>query len=163
MKKNKKNEAIASQVENNITAKAEVTNPTAETATVTTKEKKNKKAKKAKAEASAQVIETPTAKEKKANKEKKAKKAKVVKEVAAQQKESILEEVVSKRGVKYIYPEDVQDTLSRKTWRQKTRNELHRLELAVSRIKDTNSKEYKKALKAYEDFKATVLKPEQVA
>ena len=163
MKKNKKNEAIASQVENNITAKAEVTNPTAETATVTTKEKKNKKdkkAKKAKAEASAKVIETPTAKEKK---EKKAKKAKVVKEVAAQQKESILEEVVSKRGVKYIYPEDVQDTLSRKTWRQKTRNELHRLELAVSRIKDTNSKEYKKALKAYEDFKATVLKPEQVA
>lgn len=163
MKKNKKNEAIASQVENNITAKAEVTNPTAETATVTTKEKKNKKAKKAKAEASAQVIETPTAKEKKAKKEKKVKKAKVVKEVAAQQKESILEEVVSKRGVKYIYPEDVQDTLSRKTWRQKTRNELHRLELAVSRIKDTNSKEYKKALKAYEDFKATVLKPEQVA
>ena len=163
MKKNKKNEAIASQVENNITAKAEVTNPTAETATVTTKEKKNKKdkkAKKAKAEASAKVIETPTAKEKK---EKKAKKAKVVKEVAAQQKESILEEVVSKRGVKYIYPEDVQDTLSRKTWRQKTRNELHRLELAVSRIKDTNSNEYKKALKAYEDFKATVLKPEQVA
>ena len=163
MKKNKKNEAIASQVENNITVKAEVTNPTAETATVTTKEKKNKKekkAKKAKAEASAKVIETPTAKEKK---EKKAKKAKVVKEVAAQQKESILEEVVSKRGVKYIYPEDVQDTLSRKTWRQKTRNELHRLELAVSRIKDTNSKEYKKALKAYEDFKATVLKPEQVA
>lgn len=163
MKKNKKNEAIASQVENNITAKAEVTNPTAETATVTLKEKKNKKekkAKKAKAEASAKVIETPTAKEKK---EKKAKKAKVVKEVAAQQKESILEEVVSKRGVKYIYPEDVQDTLSRKTWRQKTRNELHRLELAVSRIKDTNSKEYKKALKAYEDFKATVLKPEQVA
>lgn len=163
MKKNKKNEAIASQVENNITAKAEVTNPTAETATVTTKEKKNKKAKKAKAEASTQVIETPTAKEKKTKKEKKAKKAKVVKEVAAQQKESILEEVVSKRGVKYIYPEDVQDTLSRKTWRQKTRNELHRLELAVSRIKDTNSKEYKKALKAYEDFKATVLKPEQVA
>lgn len=156
MKKNKKNEALASQVEN-ITATAEVANPTtAEAATVTPKEKKNKKEKKAKKDASAQVIETPTAKKAK-------KKAKVVKEVAAQQKESILEEVVSKREVKYIYPEDIQDTLSRKTWRQKTRNELHRLELAVSRIKDTNSKEYKKALKAYEDFKATVLKPEQVA
>lgn len=136
MKKNKKNEALASQVENNATAQAEVTNPTtatAEAATVTPKEKKSKKEKK------------------------------VLKEVAAQQKESILEEVVSKREVKYIYPEDVKDTLSRKTWRQKTRNELHRLELAVSRIKDTNSKEYKKALKAYEDYKATVLKPEQVA
>ena len=154
MKKNKKNEALASQVEN-ITAKAEVTNTTTAEAAKVTK-KKNKKEKKAKKDASAQVIETPTAKKAK-------KKAKVVKEVAAQQKESILEEVVSKREVKYIYPEDVKDTLSRKTWRQKTRNELHRLELAVSRIKDTNSKEYKKALKAYEDFKATVLKPEQVA
>lgn len=154
MKKNK-NEAPASQVEN-ITAKAEVTNPTtAEAATVTPKEKKVKKEKKAK-KASSKAIEAPEAKKAK-------KKAKVVKEVAAQQKESILEEVVSKREVKYIYPEDVKDTLSRKTWRQKTRNELHRLELAVSRIKDTNSKEYKKALKAYEDFKATVLKPEQVA
>lgn len=144
--KKEKIEAKASKVENKETANAaEVTNKAEATAKVK-KSKKDKKTKKAK------VLET-----------KEAKKKKVVKEVAQQQKESILEEVVSKREVKYIYPEDVKDTLSRKTWRQKTRNELHRLELAVSRIKDSNSKEYKKALKEYEAYKATVLKPAQVA
>jgi transposase-like protein len=44
-----------------------------------------------------------------------------------------------------------------------TSNELHRLEREMFRIKDQNSKEYKKAAKAYEDFKNKVLKPEQVA
>lgn len=159
MKKAKKNEVKTSKVEN-ITAKAEVANQVTETATVTKKAKKAKKA-----EEPVKVI-LPIQEEiayKKAKDKKKAKKDKVVKEVAAQQKESILEEVVSKREVKYIYPEDVKDTLSRKTWRQKTRNELHRLELQLSRIKDTNSKEYKKALKEFNDFKAIVLKPEQVA
>ena len=145
--KKEKIEAKASKVENKETANAEVTNP--QKAEATAKVKKSKKDKKTK---KAKVLET-----------KEAKKKKVVKEVANQQKESILEEVVSKREVKYIYPEDVKDTLSRKTWRQKTRNELHRLELAVSRIKDSNSKEYKKALKEFEAFKATVLKPAQVA
>lgn len=101
-------------------------------------------------------------KKEKAQKNKK-KEAKVIKEVAAQQKESIIEEVISRREVKYIYPADVTDTLAKKTWRQKTRNELHKLELAVARIKDTNSKEYKKALKEYNDYKAKVLKPDQVA
>lgn len=144
MKEIKNKEAkVASKVENtSVAAQAEVAN-------IEPKAKKDKKSKK---EKKAKVLET-----------KEAKKAKVTKEVAAQQKEAILEEVISKREVKYIYPEDVKDTLARKTWRQKTRNELHRLELAVSRIKDTNSKEYKKAKKEYEAFKATVLKPEQVA
>ena len=36
-------------------------------------------------------------------------------------------------------------------------------ELAMARIKDINSKEFKAAAKAYEDFKKKVLKPEQVA
>lgn len=144
MKEIKNKEAkVASKVENtSVAAQAEVAN-------IEPKDKKDKKDKK---EKKAKVLET-----------KEAKKAKVTKEVAAQQKEAILEEVISKREVKYIYPEDVKDTLARKTWRQKTRNELHRLELTVSRIKDTNSKEYKKAKKEYEAFKATVLKPEQVA
>lgn len=151
--KTKNIEAKASQVEN-INANAEVTNQT--TAKAPAKVKKSKKDRKIKkVENEAEVKATP--------KKAKAKEKKVVKEVAKQQKESILEEVVSKREVKYIYPDDVKDTLSRKTWRQKTRNELHRLELAVSRIKDTNSKEYKKALKEFEDFKATVLKPAQIA
>lgn len=92
-----------------------------------------------------------------------SKKAEVVKEVEKQQKPSIIEKVISNREVKYVYPEDVIDTLARKKWRQATRNELHRLEREMFRIQDQNSKEYKKAAKAYEDFKKKVLKPEQVA
>ena len=69
----------------------------------------------------------------------------------------------TKKEVKYVYPADVVDTLARKKWRQQTRNELHRLELAMARIKDQNSKEFKAAAKAYDDFKKKVLKPEQVA
>lgn len=98
-----------------------------------------------------------------APKTKTSKKEQVVKEVKEQQKPSIIEQVISNREVKYVYPADVVDTLARKKWRQQTRNELHRLELAMARIKDTNSKEFKAAAKSYEDFKKKVLKPEQVA
>ena len=91
------------------------------------------------------------------------KEKKTTKEVAKQQKVAILEEVISQREVKYIYPEDVVDTLSRKKWRQTTRNELHKLEREMHRISDQNSKEYKAAKKAFEDFQKKVLKPHQVA
>lgn len=173
MKKNKNIEAKASKAIETATTNAEVLNKevaqelTKENATeepkaeAPKKEKKSKKAKKAEAP---QAIETKAEgkkdkKKKKANKEKEA----TVKEVAKQQKAALVEKVIANREVKYIYPEDVVDTLSRKTWRQKTRNKLHQLELAVSRIKDQNSKEYKKALKEYNDFRKEVLKPEQIA
>ena len=93
----------------------------------------------------------------------KSKKEQVIKEVEKQQKLSIIEKVISNREVKYVYPKDVTDTLARKKWRQQTRNELHRLEREMFRIKDQNSEEFKKAAKAYEDFRNKVLKPEQVA
>lgn len=112
----------------------------------------------AKSFANAKLVElTPKAKPAKSKKEQ------VVKEVKEQQKPSIIEQVISNREVKYVYPADVVDTLARKKWRQQTRNELHRLELAMARIKDQNSKEFKAAAKAYEDFRKKVLKPEQVA
>lgn len=94
---------------------------------------------------------------------KKSKKEETIKEVKQQQKPSIIEQVISNREVKYVYPEDIIDTLARKKWRQQTRNELHRLEREMFRIKDQNSKEFKDAAKKYEDFKKKVLKPEQVA
>lgn len=94
---------------------------------------------------------------------KNTKKKEVTQEVAAQQNVSIVEEVISAREVKYIYPDDVTDTLARKKWRQQTRNKLHQLEREMYRITDQNSKEYKAAKKAYEAFKATVLKPAQTA
>lgn len=173
MKKNKNIEAQASKAIETATANAEVLNQevaqelTKENATeepkaeAPKKEKKSKKAKKAKApqETETKAEGKKDKKKKKANKEKEA----TVKEVAKQQKAALVEKVIANREVKYIYPEDVVDTLSRKTWRQKTRNKLHQLELAVSRIKDQNSKEYKKALKEYNNFKKEVLKPEQVA
>lgn len=176
MKKNKNIEAQASKAIETTTANAEVLNQevakelTQENATeepkaeAPKKEKKSKKSKKANKAEAPQETETKAEgkkdkKKKKANKEKEA----TVKEVAKQQKAALVEKVIANREVKYIYPENVVDTLSRKTWRQKTRNKLHQLELAVSRIKDQNSKEYKKALKEYNDFKKEVLKPEQVA
>ena len=173
MKKNKNIEAKASKAIETATTNAEVLNQevaqelTKENATeepkaeAPKKEKKSKKAKKAEApqETETKAEGKKDKKKKKANKEKEA----TVKEVAKQQKAALVEKVIANREVKYIYPEDVVDTLSRKTWRQKTRNKLHQLELAVSRIKDQNSKEYKKALKEYNDFKKEVLKPEQIA
>lgn len=144
MKKNSKEEVIL---------KAENKNQVSNEVKASKKEKKTKKVK--------------ASKEEKPKKEKKSKevvlKKKLTQEVADQQKVNIMEEVIAHRQVKYKYPEDVVDTLARKTWRQKTRNELHRLELALSRIKDQNSKEWKKANKEYETFKAQVLKPEQIA
>ena len=172
MKKNKNIEAKASKAIETATTNAEVINQevaqelTKENATevelkdeAPKKEKKSKKAKKAEAPQETETKAEGKKDKKKSNKEKEA----TVKEVAKQQKAALVEEVIANREVKYIYPEDVVDTLSRKTWRQKTRNKLHQLELAVSRIKDQNSKEYKKALKEYKDFKKEVLKPEQVA
>lgn len=134
--------------------KAKKTAKEAQAASATPEEPKAKKAKKEE--------ETP-APEAKADKKKKKKTAKdkAVEDTAEQQKPSIMEEVISHRDVKYIYPEDVVDTLSRKTWRQKTRNKLRALERDMLRIQDQNSKEYKKAKKAYEEFRDSVLKPAQ--
>ena len=155
MKKNKKvEELISSQVANAI---SEVAN--------FKKEEKASKVKNTKKETPTQEVVatkevTPKATKKKVTK---SKKEEVTKEVTKQQNAAIVEKVVSNREVKYIYPEDVTDTLSRKRWRQQTRNELHRLEREMYRIKDSNSKEYKEAKAAYEAFMAKVLKPEQIA
>lgn len=111
-----------------------------------------------------QVIVNNEAKVKKSNKvksEKKVKKAKETKEVKAikkQVKTNLLEEVVTKREVKYIYPEDCQDTLSRKKYRQAVRNQLHKLELEMHRIEDKNSKAFKAKQKEYEEFKRANVK-----
>lgn len=92
-----------------------------------------------------------------------SKKDQVVKETEQRQKASLVEKVIAHREVKYIYPADVQDTLARKKWRQATRNKLHELERKMNRLREADKKEFEAARKAYEDFKAQVLKPEQVA
>lgn len=121
-------------------------------ASKTQKPKETKKSK-AKEEPKAKLVKTTT--------KKVSKKEEVVKEVAKQQKPNILEQVISNREVKYIYPDDVTDTLSRKKWRQQTRNELRKLEREMLRIQDHNSKEYKSAQNKYITFQKKVLKVDE--
>lgn len=154
MKKDSKlQELVSNSVAN---ALATVSNSTKkeETPQVTNQETSNEEPKKKTKKTTA----TTEAKAPKATK-----KEQVTKEVTKQQNTAILEQVISNREVKYIYPEDVKDTLARKRWRQQTRNELHRLEREMYRIQDTNSKEYKAAKKAFDEFQAKVLKPAQSA
>lgn len=122
-------------------------------ASKTQKPKETKKSK-AKEEPKAKLVKTTT---KKAS----TKKEEVVKEVAKQQKPNIIEQVISNREVKYIYPADITDTLSRKKWRQQTRNELRKLEREMLRIQDHNSKEYKSAQNKYITFQKKVLKVDE--
>lgn len=141
---NKVTELINNQVSNSLKeVKASKTQKPKET-----KESKDKEEPKAK------LVKTTT---KKAS----TKKEEVVKEVAKQQKPNIIEQVISNREVKYIYPDDVTDTLSRKKWRQQTRNELRKLEREMLRIQDHNSKEYKSAQNKYITFQKKVLKVDE--
>lgn len=118
-----------------------------------TQKPKETKESKAKEEPKAKLVKTTT--------KKVSKKEEVVKEVAKQQKPNIIEQVISNREVKYIYPDDVTDTLSRKKWRQQTRNELRKLEREMLRIQDHNSKEYKSAQNKYITFQKKVLKVDE--
>lgn len=104
---------------------------------------------------------TTEPKEEKPKTKKSLAKAKAIKDTAKAQKTSLTEEVVSQREVKWIYPEDCIDTLSRKSWRQKQRNHIRRLERALFRIEDHNSKEFKAKKKELDDFTKEVLKPGQ--
>lgn len=137
MKKNKKNQA----------QKTEKTNPVEGINNLI--EKKTQKVEKSKKalKAEAKKEETPeAAKEKLVDKTKKKVEA------------NLVEEVVTKREVKYIYPADCEDTLSRKKFRQTVRNKIHQLELAMLRIEDQDSKEFKKAKKEYLEYKNQFIK-----
>lgn len=131
----------------------QVSNSLKEVKASKTQKPKETKESKAKEESKAKLVKTTT--------KKVSKKKEVVKEVAKQQKPNIIEQVISNREVKYIYPEDVVDTLSRKKWRQQTRNELRKLEREMLRIQDHNSKEYKSAQNKYITFQKKVLKVDE--
>lgn len=137
MKKNKKNQA----------QKTEKTNPVEGINNLieekTQKVEKSKKALKAEAKKE----ETPE-----------AAKEKLVKKTQKKVEANLVEEVVTRREVKYIYPADCEDTLSRKKFRQTVRNKIHQLELAMLRIEDQDSKEFKKAKKEYLEYKNQFVK-----
>lgn len=132
----------------------QVSNSLKEVKASKTQKPKETKESKAKEKPKTKLVKTTT---KKAS----TKKEEVVKEVAKQQKPNIIEQVISNREVKYIYPDDVTDTLSRKKWRQQTRNELRKLEREMLRIQDHNSKEYKSAQNKYITFQKKVLKVDE--
>lgn len=132
----------------------QVSNSLKEVKASKTQKPKETKESKAKEEPKTKLVKTTI---KKAS----TKKEEVVKEVAKQQKPNIIEQVISNREVKYIYPDDVTDTLSRKKWRQQTRNELRKLEREMLRIQDHNSKEYKSAQNKYITFQKKVLKVDE--
>lgn len=132
----------------------QVSNSLKEVKASKTQKPKETKESKAKEEPKAKLVKTTT---KKAS----TKKKEVVKEVAKQQKPNIIKQVISNREVKYIYPDDITDTLSRKKWRQQTRNELRKLEREMLRIQDHNSKEYKSAQNKYITFQKKVLKVDE--
>lgn len=131
----------------------QVSNSLKEVKASKTQKPKETKGSKAKEEPKTKLVKTTT--------KKASKKEEVVKEVAKQQKPNIIEQVISNREVKYIYPDDVTDTLSRKKWRQQTRNELRKLEREMLRIQDHNSKEYKSAQNKYITFQKKVLKVDE--
>lgn len=121
----------------------------------------NKEAKTSKNDAKSKASAKKEAKAEKP--EKHSKKDKLTKKLALQQAAEIVQKVAKERVVKYKYPEDVKDSLSRKTWRQKVRSKLRQLELAKARIEDQNSKEFKKALKEYEAYRSEVLQEVKTA
>lgn len=113
-------------------------------------EKSKKALKKGEEETTAQVAEE--------KKKKKSKKDKLISKTKKKVEANLVEEVVTKREVKYIYPADCEDTLSRKKFRQQVRNKIHQLELAMLRIENQDSKEYKKAKKEYLEYKNQFVK-----
>lgn len=113
-------------------------------------EKSKKALKKGEEETTAQVAEE--------KKKKKSKKDKIVAKAQKKVEANLVEEVVTKREVKYIYPADCEDTLSRKKFRQQVRNKIHQLELAMLRIENQDSKEFKKAKKEYLKYKNQFVK-----
>jgi hypothetical protein len=158
MKKNKNNKAqklektnLVEGINTLIEEKAEKVEKSKKALKKAEKVEKSKKAlKKGEEETTAQVAEE--------KKKKKSKKDKLVAKAQKKVEANLVEEVVTKREVKYIYPADCEDTLSRKKFRQQVRNKIHQLELAMLRIENQNSKEFKKAKKEYLEYKNQFVK-----
>lgn len=121
-------------------------------------EKKTQKVEKSKKALKAEVKKEETPEVAKEKKVKKSKKDKLVAKAQKKVEANLVEEVVTKREVKYIYPADCEDTLSRKKFRQQVRNKIHQLELAMLRIENQDSKEFKKAKKEYLEYKNQFVK-----
>lgn len=63
---------------------------------------------------------------------------------------SLIEEVTSKRDVKYIYPEGCTDTLARKKFRQQIRNKVKSYYLKLNKMEE--GKDKRKLMREFERF-----------
>lgn len=86
------------------------------------------------------------------------KKIKIAKEVTPVTNTALMEAVISKREIKYIYPEDCLDTLARKQFRQKVRNNIKKMENQLFKIGDKNAPEYIKIFKDLTRYKKANVK-----
>lgn len=146
MKKNKKNQA----------QKTEKTNPVEGINNLI--EEKTQKVEKSKEALKAKAKKGETSEAAKEKKVKKTHKEKLVDKTKKKVEANLIEEVVTKREVKYIYPADCKDTLSRKKLRQTVRNKIHQLELAMLRIENRDSQEFEKAKEEYLEYKNQFVK-----
>jgi hypothetical protein len=80
---------------------------------------------------------------------KKPAKAKLEKTNVAIIEDKALQEVISHRELKYKYPENIVDTLKRKQYRQKLRNELKTLQLTLVTLKGQEKKDKEVEISAW--------------
>ena len=71
-------------------------------------------------------------------------------------KDTVKTIVESERDIKYNYPEEIDNTLDRKAWRQKVRNTLRAFERNLGKL-DAESKEYRKLNREYKEYRKDVL------
>lgn len=60
------------------------------------------------------------------------------------------QEIIIHRDLKYIYPKDCKDTLSRKAYRQKIRNTLRRMELEFHSLKGEDKRNMRAKIEEYQ-------------
>ena len=71
-------------------------------------------------------------------------------------KDTVKQVVESEREIKYKYPEEIDNQLDRKAWRQKTRNKLRTMERAITKSEE-GSKEKVKLEREYKAYRKEVL------
>lgn len=78
------------------------------------------------------------------------KKPLVKKEVKRTNKEATTQKVVINRVLKYKYPKGMTDTLARKAYRQKVRNQLERMQANIEKASAKDKADLRKKLAEYE-------------
>lgn len=71
-------------------------------------------------------------------------------------KDTVKQIVQSERDIRYKYPEDIDNQLDRKAWRQKIRNKMRAYERALTKL-EAGTKEYIKLEREHKAYRKEVL------